>query len=333
MKNISMRDAFFTRLFEIAQKDRNVLIVSADMGAPSLDRFRKELGDQFINVGIAEHNMVTVAAGLALSGKKVFTYAIMPFVTSRCYEMIKVDFSLMNLPVTTVGVGAGFSYDDSGPTHHCTEDLSIMRVLPNMTILNASDSSMAAEFARMACELQGPSYVRLDRKILPDLYEENRDFSDGLSPLKSGKDLCLIATGNMVHRALEVAQRLKHHSLEAGVIDLYRLKPIDADLLLQTLQGVKRVVTVEEHLLAGGLGSAVAEIFVDRGVMIPLRRIGIQDQYYYVYGGRDNIQRICGLDSDQIMESILSWKEGDGIARKRSAAPLRVDLGGESKHV
>jgi transketolase len=315
MKNLSMRDSFFNRLYELAREDRNICIVSADMGAPSLDKFRKDLKSQFINVGIAEHSMVTTSAGLAMNGKKVFTYAIMSFVAARCWEMIKVDFSLMNLPVTTVGVGAGFSYDDSGPTHHSTDDLTLMRVLPGMTILNASDSAMAAACAGMACKLQGPSYVRLDRKVLPDLYPKDHDFSPGLSLLKPGKDLCIMATGNMVHRALEVAEDLASHSIDAGVIDLYRIKPIDADLLLQSIQGVKRVVTLEEHLLAGGMGSAVAELLTDSGTMIPLKRIGIQDRYYYAYGGRENIQKVCGLGEEQIIKRILEWQNGAGDAR------------------
>ncbi|MFC2001752.1 transketolase family protein, partial [Chloroflexota bacterium] len=189
MENISMRDAFFDKLYEIAIKDRNLIIVSADMGAPSLDIFRRDLGSQFINVGIAEENMITVATGLALEGKKVFTYAMTPFASSRCYEMTKVDLSLMNIPVTIVSVGAGFSYDDSGPTHHCTEDIAIMRVLPNMTILNSSDSAMAAIFAEMSCTISGPSFIRLDREILPLIYGQAHNFSDGLTNLKVGKDI------------------------------------------------------------------------------------------------------------------------------------------------
>jgi transketolase len=323
MENISMRDAFFNRLYEIAQRDRNVLIVSADMGAPSLDQFRRHLKDQFVNVGIAEHNMVALAAGLALSGKKVFTYAIMPFVTARCYEMIKVDFSLMNLPVTTVGVGAGFSYDDSGPTHHSTEDLSIMRALPHMTILNSSDSVMAAKFAEMACRLSGPSYVRLDRGLLPVLYSPEEDFGSGLSVRKKGKDLWLLATGNLVHRALEVSEELAGHSLQAGVVDIYRIKPFPADSFLKTIGQAKALVTMEEHLLAGGFGSAVAEVLADNEKMIPLKRVGIQDRYYYAYGGRDHIQEVCGLDRDTVVKTLVDWAQKIGKSRP-SQAPLRT---------
>ena len=307
MKNISMRDAFFNELYEIARKDRDVILVSADMGAPSLDKFRRDLGRQFINVGIAEQNMITLATGLALSGKKAFVYAIMPFATLRCYELVKVNLSLMNMAVTIIGVGAGFSYDDSGPTHHSTEDIAVMRALPNMTILNSSDSVMAAKFAEMSCKLSGPSYVRLDREILPPIYNEDDSFSDGLTNLKTGKDVYIISTGNMVHRAFEVSHKLEEHSINAGIIDLYRLKPINEELLLANIKESKRIVTLEEHLITGGIGSAIAEILADNGKTLPLKRIAIQDKYYYAYGGRNNIQSLCGLDTDSVTKTILEW--------------------------
>lgn len=307
MKNISMRDAFFNELYEIARKDRDVILVSADMGAPSLDKFRRDLGPQFINVGIAEQNMITLATGLALSGKKAFVYAIMPFATLRCYELVKVNLSLMNMAVTIIGVGAGFSYDDSGPTHHSTEDIAVMRALPNMTILNSSDSVMAAKFAEMSCKLSGPSYVRLDREVLPPIYNEDDSFSDGLTNLKAGKDVYIISTGNMVHRAFKVSHKLEEHSINAGIIDLYRLKPINEELLLANIKESKRIVTLEEHLITGGIGSAVAEILADNGKTLPLKRIAIQDKYYYAYGGRNNIQSLCGLDTDSVTKTILEW--------------------------
>lgn len=307
MNNVSMRDAFFNRLYSIAVKDKNVMLVTADMGAPSLDQFRDKLKRQFINVGIAEQNMMTVAAGLALNGKTVFTYAIMPFVTTRCYEMLKLESSLMNLPIIAVGVGSGFSYDDSGPTHHSTEDITIMRVLPNMTIFNSSDSVMASKVADMSCALKGPGYVRLDRKIFPIIHSEQDDFSAGLKKFRDGRDICIVATGDMVHKAFEVSDRLAGHSVSAGIIDLYRLKPISAKLLVDAVGDSGRIVTMEEHLLAGGMGSSVAETLLDNDRNLPMKRFGVPDKYYYAYGGRANIQSICKLDTDTIVAGILKW--------------------------
>jgi transketolase len=305
MNGIAMRDAFFARLYEIARSDRNVILLSADFGAVSLDKFRKDLSSQFINTGVAEQNMVTIATGLALSGKKVYTYSLIPFATLRCYEHIKIDLSLMNVPVTIVGVGSGFSYDDSGPTHHGTEDITLMRALPNMTILNSSDSIMAGKFAELSYKVPGPSYVRLDRELLPLVYGQEDDFFDGLAHLKTGKDVVIVASGNMVHRALEVSERLAEHSIDVGLIDLYRIKPINAKLLLERTNEAKLLVTLEEHLLAGGIGSAVIETVVDSGKKLNMMRFGIQDRYYYAYGGRRNIQRLCRLDTETITESIL----------------------------
>ncbi|MDQ7821501.1 MAG: transketolase C-terminal domain-containing protein [Candidatus Eremiobacteraeota bacterium] len=306
MSHLSMRDAFFNKLYDIAKSNRDIFVVSADMGAPSLDRFRSDLGPQFINVGIAEHNMVTVATGLALEGKKCYLYAIMPFVTSRCYEMIKVDMSLMNLPITAVGVGSGFSYDDSGPTHHSTEDVSIMRVLPHMTILNSSDSVMASRFAEMTVTLEGPSYVRLDREAVPPLYPPGETFQEGHFVHHEGRDLLIIATGTIIRRALVVREDLREKGVDAGVIDLYRLKPLNEEALVKLIAAVPAVVTLEEHLLAGGLGSILAELMADSGILKPLVRVGIKDRYYYAYGGRNNIHGICGIDREAVVDKICS---------------------------
>lgn len=307
MNKISMRDAFFDELYEIARGDKNVLLLSADMGAPSLDKFREDLAEQYFNVGIAEQNMINLATGLTLGGKKVFVYAIMPFATLRCYEVIKVNLSLMKVPVTVVGVGAGFGYDDSGPTHHATEDIAAMRALPNMNIICPSDIMMTAEAARMSCRMTTPNYVRLDREVLPVIYRADADFSGGLSVLRDGADVCLISAGNMVHIALEVADMLENNDIAAGVIDLYRIKPVNQELLMKSLEPAGRIVTLEEHLLDGGLGSAVLEVLADNGKNLPVKRFGIPDRYLYAYGGRRNIQSLCGLDPGYVAKTILEW--------------------------
>lgn len=325
MKKTSFRDAFFNRLYEIARNDRNVVLISADMGAPSLDKFRRELSAQFINVGIAEQNMVAIATGLSLSGKKVYIYAIMPFVSLRCYEFIKVNLSLMNLDVTVIGVGSGFSYNDSGPTHHATEDISAMRALPNLTLLNPSDPVMSARCAEISYELKGPCYVRLDREAMPSIYQEGKEFSEGIELVKAGNGLLIIATGNMVHQAFEVVKGLSRGSVDAGIIDLYRIKPINTELLLRLLENAKRIVTLEEHLLDGGAGSAVAEVLADNGITLPMKRIGLADRYYYAYGERSDIHSKCGLSVDVITKSILNWvKEAPEI--KRAGADKRQSI-------
>ena len=304
---VTMRDAVFNRIYELALKDRNVIFITADMGAPSLDKFKTGLPKNFINAGISEQGMITVATGLALSGKKIFLYSIIPFVTERCIELVKVDISFMKLPVTLIGVGSGFSYNTLGPTHHGVFDVSLMRTLPDMTIFNCTDSAMADRITESAYKLPGPSYIRMDRENLPSLYSAQEDFSKGYSKLRSGKDFCIIASGVLVRRALDVADELARHSINAGVIDLYRLKPIDRRMLEEIAKETGKIVTLEEHVKAGGMGSALGEMILDQDLDLKLKVLGIDDRFIPVYGRRDFIQQQTGLDKESITHTILRW--------------------------
>lgn len=308
MDNLTLRDAFWNTVYDIAKKDRDVLIVSADMGAPSLDKFRKDLSSQYVDVGIAEQQAIAVSAGLALEGKKVFAYAIAPFITLRCYEHIRMTISTMNIPVTIVGVGTGFSYDDSGPTHHMVEDLSVMRILPKMEINSPSDSAMVSSFAQMSCEMDHPNYIRLDRKMVPDIYKKDADFTTGLSILKKSSETYIVATGNMVQTALKAAESLSEKSIDIGVIDLYTF-PIRSKAFLDAINGTKRLVTLEEHTLPGGMGSEVCEVLNDNNALMPVKRIGadFSEGYCYKYGGRENIQSLYGLDVNSVMKTVADF--------------------------
>jgi len=308
MNNVQQRDAFWGRLYELAKENKDIVVVSADMGAPALDKFRTALASQYIDVGIAEQQAIALSAGLALSGKKPFAYAIAPFISLRCYEHIRIDMASMNLPVTIVGVGAGVSYDDSGPTHHTVDDISALRIFPNMKIHNMTDSVMAKAFAEISCQMNCPNYIRLDRKLLPIIYSETFDFSQGIKIVSHGSDMCIVATGNMVHRAIEVSHELKEKGLDVAVIDVFTF-PINAEPFLDSIRGMKRIVTLEEHTLPGGLGSAVCELLSDHQVLKPVKRIGMDFSkgYCYKYGGRDRIQSLYGLDKKSIVDTILQF--------------------------
>ena len=308
MPDLFQRDAFWNRIYERARKDRNIIVISADMGAPALDRFRRDLPGQFVNVGIAEQNGVLVAAGLALTGKKSFLYAIAPFVTLRCLEQIRVENAMMKLPITLVGVGAGFGYEDSGPTHHSVEDLAMLRALPDLEINSISDSVMAAAFADLSCGMDRSNYVRLDREVLPGIYRPGTDFRRGLAVLRRGGSCCLLATGRMTHAALEVAERVRRKGTPVGVVDIHTL-PINEKELLAAVSGYGKLVTLEEHFLAGGLGSAVSEVLTDRGRAMPLKRLGLSPDkgYCYVYGGRGNIHRYYGIDAASIERQVAAF--------------------------
>jgi transketolase len=309
-KNISMRDAFFDRLYELAKADRRIVLVSADMGAPSLDKFRRDLDSQYVDTGIAEQNALLVATGLALSGKKPYVYAIAPFVTTRIHEFIKLELSLMKQPITIIGIGAGYSYDDSGPTHHNVEDISITRVLPNLEILSPSDSNMARAFADLTSKSRKPGYIRLDRKNQELKYNEEDDFETGFKELKEGKEIVLVATGNMVDIALKISEDYNKKGESIGVIDIYKLKPFNKDIK-NTLLKYKLIISLEEHLLQGGFGSMIGEFILDNELPLKLKRIGVDDKYNYEYGGREHIQNKMNIGVEAITDKIESskWKK------------------------
>jgi len=198
-----------------------------------------------------------------------------------------------------VGVGSGFSYEDSGPTHHTVEDLSIMRILPNLTVHNASDHVMAASFARLSVSLEHPNYVRLDRLPQPVIYKATDDFSSGVFVHRKSKGAVIVATGNMVHNALAISDSLRAAGMDVGVLDLFTL-PVPEKAFLKAISGVNRIVTLEEHTLPGGLGSAVLEVLSDNGLCTPVKRIGLdfRHHYCYQYGGREAMQKICGIDME-----------------------------------
>jgi transketolase len=206
----------------------------------------------------------------------------------------------MKFPVKLVGVGAGFSYDDSGPTHHTTEDISIMRTIPHLEIYSPADSVCAAKIAEKTVDSHTPAYLRLDRKVLPKIYNKTDDFDKGFEEYVLGKKVGIITTGNMVHTALKVSKRFFPGTV--GVIDLYKIKPINPEIA-ETLKQYRNIVSLEEHLLDGGLGSLVAELIMDKEVPVKLKRIGLKD-FIYAYGGRENIQKICGIDEQSVYKEV-----------------------------
>jgi transketolase len=305
-----MRNAFFDTLFSIALKNKDILLLTADIGAICHDKFKKSLPNQYVNVGIAEQNMVGLSAGLALTGKTIYIYSIVPFLAMRCYEQIRVDICCMDLPVKIIGIGAGFDYSTLGPTHHGTEDIALMRALPNLTIYSPSDNLSASEIARKSSQEQGPAYIRLDRTGYPPIYRDSGEINMrvGFSVVKGGKDLCIIASGNMVYTALKISERLSEHSVDSGVIDLFKLKPINAEKLICAIKGLSHVVVLEEHCLSGGIGESISALFSSQMEKCPrLKLLGIPDQFCAEYGGRESLRKTCNLDADSILSIILGW--------------------------
>lgn len=296
-----MRDAFFEELFQIASKDKDVILLMADQGALTMKKFQEKIPNQLINVGVAEQNMISVASGLALSGKKVFVHAIANFTTLRCYEQIKVDLSIMNLPVTIAGIGAGFTYGSDGPTHHANQDIGAMRAIPGIRILNASDTVNISAFPHLAYQIPKLTYIRFDKGNYNPLYDKNHNFLDGMNKIIKGTDTVIISTGIMVHRALRIANQFKS---KIGVIDIYQLKPLNEKKLYKLLFSYKKIVVLEEHLAYGGLSSIIADFLTDNSLKKDFLRIGLPDENTFVYGDRDYMHRQIGISVPQIIKKI-----------------------------
>lgn len=302
------RDATFCELYKIAIADPNVIVLSADTGAMMFKEFAKNIPDQFYNVGIAEQNAISVAAGLALAGKHVFVFGISNFVTLRCFEQIKVDLCCMQLPVTILGMGTGYSYSSDGPTHHMIEDMSIMRSLPGMTIWCPSDCTMTAELVHLAYHTDTPSYIRTDKGPLTHIYDNvEHNFEDGFAVLKEGKDLTIVATGIMTSRALSIVDELEKQQIDAGLVDLYRIKPVNTVKLIEILKSSTRIVTLEENTVIGGIGSIVREILADNEIFIPVKVFGIPDKYTMEVGSRDRLCSLDGIDVSTVSGTVLEW--------------------------
>lgn len=298
-----IRDAFFDTIYDLGKKDKQVVFLTGDMDAFSLRKFKEDFPDRFINIGVAEQNMMSVAAGLATCGKRVFTYGINTFVSMRCFEQIKINLCSMNLPVTIIGAGAGFSFGFDGPTHHGTQDLAVMRALPELTIYNPSDSASAAEIAKIAYISKTPVYIRLDKGKFPSFYEAGENLSKGFKTLKPLTDTNILATGYMTGQAMAAARELEAKGKKVGVVDVYRVKPL-AEELVQIVNKSKKLFVLEENCAAGGFGSAVSELLLDHGKSAPVKRLAIPDKQFLSYGDRDWFHKTNGLDVASLVKEI-----------------------------
>lgn len=251
--------------------------------------------------------MIGVGAGLALAGKKPFLHAIANFITLRCYEQIKINLGIMKLPVVLVGIGSGYAYGNDGPTHHADQDVAAMRAIPGINILNVSDTASASAFPHLAASLSGPTYIRLDKGTFATIYGHDHDFNDGLALLASGSEVVIVSTGIMTHTALAVSEALKIIGVQAGVIDLYRIKPLNEQLLSGLLKTARNVVTLEEHAAYGGIGSVVSDLLADHGISLRFKRFGLADRASFDYGSREWFHCVNGLDAVSIARSISSF--------------------------
>lgn len=314
-KTQPMRDAFINKIYQKMKYNKSIFFLTADFGAPSLDKLRKDFPDRFINVGIAEQNLVNVATGLALEGLTVYAYAIAPFLTMRAFEQIRnlsLHSKLKNLNVNLIGVGAGLSYDVSGPTHHCLEDISIIRTLPNIHLFSPSDNMLVKNFIDYSINVKKPKYLRLDGKSQPNIYENKKmDISTSFYQINKGENTCIISTGYMTHTALEAAKILLEDNINIGVIDLFLIKPLDEQKLFEMINKYSHIITIEEGFInKGGIDSLISSILTKNNSNIKLTRMGFDDSYNFSVGTREYLLGLNKLSKQHIINNI---KNGDKL--------------------
>lgn len=304
----TMRDAFLEQVLNGLDAGENIYFLSADFGAPVLDLVRDRHPNRFINVGIAEQNLINVACGLGLEGFTVYAYAIAPFLSMRCYEQIRLNLAVLSqlrpMNVNLIAVGAGFSYDVSGPTHHCLEDLSIMRTLPNMQVISPADWNTAQALYRHTADTMGPKYLRFDAKPHIAIHDHvtAQDLKTGYIELKKGKRLCLLATGYLTQKAMEAVRRLEALGHAPGLIDMIMVKGFDEAKLLATLSKYERVITLEEGFIGkGGLDAAIATLINEGNAPTRMKAMGLKDQYTFHIGSRESLHAKNGLDLESIL--------------------------------
>lgn len=302
-----MRNAFADEILKLAREDSRIVLLSGDIGNRLFDKFKAEFPDRFYNCGVAEANMVSMAAGLASCGLRPVCYTITPFVTTRCLEQIKVDVCYHQMPVVIIGTGSGLSYASLGSTHHSFEDMAIMRVLPEMDVLAPADAVELRSALRAAFGRNGPVYLRIGKKGEPLLFPEPPPFEIGRWRIfRPGQGICFLACGTTLEAAAGAAAALEAAGRPAQVMSCASVKPLDEEFLKSGASAFDLLVTVEEHSLIGGFGAAVAEFLADSGPARSPRllRAGIPDHFLHDCGEQEDARLHCGLDASTLARRV-----------------------------
>lgn len=306
-----MRPTCIDMVFELAKRDSRVAYIGSDLDPPLTRRMREEMPGRAFMEGVSEQHVVGMAAGLAMEGFIPYVHTIATFITRRCYEQVAVDLCLHNLPVRLIGNGGGLVYAPLGPTHLAIEDIAIMRALPNMTVVSVCDAEEMKRFMDQTLDWPGPIYIRLAKGFDPIVSHPEPGFTIGKAiVMREASGLrgrvLIVSTGVATTRALAAAEELASDGIECTIMHMHTVKPLDTDALLRHASGAELVVTVEEHTVLGGLGSAVTDALVENlpGAVPAMKRLGIPDAFARKYGSQDDLMEIYGLKPPQIAQSV-----------------------------
>ena len=300
-----LRTAFIDTLRELARIDDRIFLLTADMGYSVFETFRDEFPDRFLNTGIAEQNTIGVAAGLASRGKIVFVYSIIPFVTMRCFEQVRLDLAYNFMNVKLVGVGAGLTYGPLGSSHHALEDIAIMRSLPDMTVLCPGDPIETRELIKRSYEYEGPVYIRLGKNGEPKIHSDQTRIEIGKSiTVLEGNDLALITTSNMLETGKKWVEEWKQDGVNVSLISMPSLKPFDSSTVKNLIDKEIPIITLEEHSVIGGLGSIISQVIATTGKPVKFQQIGINDKFSHVVGGHEFQRKKFMLDKKPSLKFI-----------------------------
>ena len=310
-----MRGAFFHALTALAEQDQRVCLIVGDLGFGVVETFARRFPDRFLNAGVAEQNMTGIAAGMALSGKVVFTYSIANFPILRCLEQVRNDVCYHNANVIIVAVGGGLAYGSLGATHHATEDLAIMSALPRMVVVARGDPAETEAATRAVVAHSGPCYLRLGRAGEAKVHYGQIHFELGKAiQVRDGQDLTLISTGGLLETAVQVAESLRHSGLQTRVLSMHTVKPLDSGAILAAARETGAVFTLEEQSVVGGLGGAVAELLAEAGEgPIVFKRFGLTSEFSSVVGTQEYLRAQHGLSVESLAAAIRSKLEKNRI--------------------
>jgi transketolase len=301
-----MRPACIDMVFELAARDPRVTYIGSDLSPDLTERMKKEMPGRAFMEGITEAGVVGMGAGMAMEGFIPYVHTIATFITRRCYEQVALDACLHKLPVRLIGNGGGLVYAPLGPTHLATDDIAIMRALPGMTVVAVCDADEMRRFMPQTLDWPGPIYIRLAKGFDPIVSRAELGFTIGKAiPMRVAAaargHVLMVSTGVMTTRALEAAKTLAGKGIDCTVLHMHTIKPLDVEALLQHVRGASLVLTLEEHSVIGGLGSAVVDVLIERGGPLPaMRRLGIPDAFVEHYGSQDDLMELYGLQPPQI---------------------------------